>query len=70
MTTTELTAQIDELAPEQRMRVNWIAELIRGQLMCDVQFETELAMWLVQSEIEETDLETDVPAELDHGTVQ
>ena len=67
MTTAEIEAAIAELPPELQIRVNVIAEMLRGMLCADVQFETELAMFVVQSEIEESDEETDCPAELGYG---
>lgn len=67
MTITELDAAISELPPELQIRVNVIAEMLRGMLCADVKFETELAMFVVQSEIEESDEETDCPAELGYG---
>ena len=64
MTTAELEATIAELPPELQIRVNVIAEMLRGMLCADVKFETELAMFVVQSEIEESDEETNCLAEL------
>jgi hypothetical protein len=64
MTTSELNAAIAELPPELQIRVNVIAEMLRGLMCSDVQFETELAMWVVEAEITEEDEATTVPAEL------
>ena len=64
MTTAELEAAISELPPELQIRVNIIAEMLRGMLCADVQYETELAIWLVQEEIDQSDEETNCEAEL------
>ena len=67
MTASELNAAIAELPPELQIRVNVIAEMLRGALANDVKFETELAIWLVQSEISEDEAASTVPAELGNG---
>jgi hypothetical protein len=70
MTSVELNAAIAELPPELQIRVNVIAEMLRGALANDVRFETELAMWLVESEIAQEDEATTVVAELGNGSLQ
>ena len=67
MTSVELNAAIAELPPELQIRVNVIAEMLRGALANDVQFETELAMWVVEAELAEEDEATTVVAELGNG---
>jgi hypothetical protein len=59
-----VNAAIAQLPPELQLRVNLIAEALRGWLFNDIKFETELAMFLIQAEVAEDDLETDVMAEL------
>lgn len=56
---TELEATIAQLSPELQIRVNVIAEAIRGFLACDVCMETELAMHLVITELDEDDTAAD-----------
>lgn len=56
---TELQSTLAELPPEIQIRVNVIAEAIRGFLSCDVCQETELAMHLVLEELVEDDAAAD-----------
>lgn len=50
---TQINAAIADLPPEVQIRVNVIAEMLRGMLCADVLCETELAMTLVIAELEE-----------------
>lgn len=52
---SQINAEIADLPPEVQIRVNVIAEMLRGMLCADVLHETELAMTLVIAELEEED---------------
>lgn len=52
---SQINAEIANLPPEVQIRVNVIAEMLRGMLCADVLHETELAMTLVIAELEEED---------------
>lgn len=52
---SQINAEISDLPPEVQIRVNVIAEMLRGMLCADVLHETELAMTLVIAELEEED---------------
>ena len=52
---SQINAEIADLPPEVQIRVNVIAEMLRGMLCADVLHETELACSLVLAEVEEDD---------------